>query len=80
MAALVESLKIGIAAFLIAEVGADKREKVMRQVALEYNWRHPHRKVSWRRLNRRQRAEVKNRLIAEVWERRTEWHEYWGIE
>ncbi len=30
-----------------------------------YNWRHPCRKISWRRLNRRQRAEAMRRLVTE---------------
>lgn len=33
------------------------------QVAMEYNWQHPYRKISWRRMNRDLRREVFFRLL-----------------
>ena len=36
-------------------------EEAYRAYARWYNWRHPERKVSWRRLNRAQRAEAMRR-------------------
>lgn len=40
----------------------DDYERLARRVAAGYNRAHPHRKLSWRRLNRRQRQEV-----AQLW-------------
>lgn len=81
LAALFDSLAKGLDVFISVQMTEGEREVVMRQVALEYNWRHPYRKISWRRLNRRQRAEAARRLTAGFWSRmETGWDDYWGIE
>jgi len=38
--------------------GEGEMEAAFKAYAREYNVRHPHRKLGWRRLNRRQRAEA----------------------